>query len=329
MNAASTTGQNPSPRHVGTPPATNTAGVAVRFYERNAGVSLLRGMLGGAEALSPALAERLAQRLFLTPLPLRAFARRSAWGPQWQVERWPFERVKVCVYRYRGGADCDEGQMAVNRRPHVLLMHGWAGRATQMKALAEALASNGFMPIVMDAPAHGGSQGSTSNLPQFARALEYVCARLGEEGIRLHSVIAHSMGGSAAAFALSRTQLARSLVLIAAPDAPRDYTRMFAHVFGISERTRAAMQRRIEAREGLLMQQFDAASSGPRVTVPTLVAHDHDDSANPFAAAERFLQHLPQAELLATEGLGHRRILNDATVHARITAFLMRHLAPY
>ena len=39
MYAASTTEQNPSPRHVGTPPATNTAGVAVRFYERNAGVS--------------------------------------------------------------------------------------------------------------------------------------------------------------------------------------------------------------------------------------------------------------------------------------------------
>ena len=35
MYAASTTEQNPSPRHVGTPPATNTAGVAVRFYERN------------------------------------------------------------------------------------------------------------------------------------------------------------------------------------------------------------------------------------------------------------------------------------------------------
>ena len=328
MNAVTTTGQNPSSRHTGAAPVPASGGVAVRFYERNAGVSLLRGMLGGAEALSSRLAERMAQRLFLTPLPLRGFARRSAWGPQWQIERWPFERVNVCVYRYRGGADCDEGQMAVTQRPHVLLMHGWAGRATQMKALAESLASEGFVPIVMDAPAHGASNGSTSNLPQFARALEYVCARLAEQGIKLHSVIAHSLGGSAAAFALSRSRLARSLVLIAAPDAPRDYTRMFAHVFGISERTRAAMQRRIEAQEGLLMQQFDAAHSGPRVAVPTLVAHDSDDSANPFAAAERFMQHLPQAELLATAGLGHSRILKDPAVHARITAFLMRQLAP-
>ena len=58
------------------------------------------------------------------------------------------------------------------------------------------------------------------------------------------------------------------------------------------------------------------------------VAHDADDSANPFAAAERFIQHLPQAELLATAGLGHSRILKDPAVHARITTFLMRQLAP-
>lgn len=193
-----------------------------------------------------------------------------------------------------------------------------------MKALAESLASEGFVPIVMDAPAHGASRGRTSNLPQFARALEYVCARLAEEGIRLHAVIAHSLGGSAAAFALSRSRLARSLVLIAAPDAPRDYTRMFAQVFGLSEQTRAAMQRRIEAQEGLLMRQFDAAHSAPRVTVPTLVAHDASDTANPFSAAERFMQFLPNGTLLATQGLGHRRILADPSVHSAVVTFLHR-----
>ena len=64
------------------------------------------------------------------------------------------------------------------------------------------------------------------------------------------------------------------------------------------------------------------------MTVPTLVAHDADDSANPFAAAGRFMKHLPQAELLATEGLGHSRILKDPVVHAGITAFLIRQLVP-
>gem|GEM_PF-2950812 len=67
------------------------------------------------------------------------------------------------------------------------------------------------------------------------------------------------------------------------------HTRLFAHVFGLRESTRAAMQQRIEAREGILMPQFEPAAG---------------------------------ARLLATQDLGHRHILKDAGVLRELAAFV-------
>lgn len=299
---------------------------ATLFYARSTGVRFVRGVLASTEAWWPSLAARMAKRLFLTPLPPKWLQRRTAWGVHWRIQSLPFERASITVYRYLAATACDTSAAQVSSRPHVLLMHGWGGNAAQMLPLANALANEGFVPIVIDAPAHGQSKGVSATLPQFARALGYVVARLGAEGVSLTSLIAHSLGGSASAFAAGRGLAANSLVLIAAPDCPRDYTRMFAQVFGLGERTRAAMQRRIEAQEGILIDQFDAAACAPRISVPTLVVHDASDAVNAFASAERFMQHLPRGSLVRTEGLGHRKILKDTNLHTTIAAFLLRQL---
>ena len=304
--------------------ATSSINATAQFYQRSIGVRLFRSALIGAQSLWPTLAERMAKRLFLTPLPPKWLQRKSAWAVQWRVEQWSFERASVTVYRHQNSATCDAHADEVTTRSHVLLMHGWGGHAAQMLPLANALVDSGMVPIIIEAPAHGRSAGNTATLPQFARAMEYVAARLREQGVSLHAIIAHSLGGSAGARVVARGLPTQGLVLIAAPDAPRDYTRMFAQVFGLSEATRAAMQQRIEAQEGILMEQFDAAQSAPQVRVPTLVVHDANDAINMFAGAERFMRHLPNAQLLRTEGLGHRKILKDVDVHAQVVKFLMR-----
>lgn len=306
--------------------ATVTASVnaTAQFYQRSTGVRLFRTALISAQSLWPTLAERMAKRLFLTPLPPKWLQRKHAWLVQWHVEQWPFERASITVYRHQNSSACDAHAGETSTRPHVLLMHGWGGHAAQMLSLADAMVDAGMVPVIIEAPRHGRSAGNTATLPQFARAIEYVSARLREQGVSLHAIIAHSLGSSAAARVVARGLPTRALVLIAAPDAPRDYTRMFAQVFGLSETTRAAMQRRIEAQEGMLMEQFDAAQSGPNVQVPTLVVHDVNDAINTFAGAERFMRYLPDAQLLRTEGLGHRKILKDANTHSQIVNFLMR-----
>jgi pimeloyl-ACP methyl ester carboxylesterase len=279
------------------------------YYRTVPGVGMLRLMLAFLQRLWPALAVRAACRLFLTPLPPKWLVRGKAWDRRWQVKQWPFEEANVTVYALDG-----EG-------PVVLLAHGWGGHAGQMKALAAGLAEAGMRPVIMEMPAHGRSAGLQSNLPQFARAIDYVVARLGEGGPMVQALVAHSLGATAAAYVAARRLPVERLVLVAPAASPPAYTRMFAHVFGLSERTRAGMQRRIEGREGVLMHHFEPAMLGARVGMPTLVVHDCKDTVNPFSDGEAFVGAVQGAQLMPTEGLGHRAILKDAAVVARIAAF--------
>ncbi|HWT19766.1 MAG TPA: alpha/beta hydrolase, partial [Variovorax sp.] len=112
------------------------------------------------------------------------------------------------------------------------------------------------------------------------------------------------------------------LVLLAPPASPREYTRYFAHTFGLSEATRLAMQRRFEAREGILMAQLEPAAVGARIAQPTLIVHDREDRVNRFADAEAYRDAIRGAQLVATQGLGHRRILKEEDVVRRVVRFV-------
>ena len=285
---------------------------AAALYGSNAGVRLLRWLLAATQRVWPALAVRAAARLFGTPLPPRWLRRARAWGPGWKVERWPFEQAGLTVYSPADSAP---------RSRIALLVHGWGGHAGQLLPLAQALAQQGLTPVLVDMPAHGRSAGSVSNLPQFVRALEYVAARLQQQGHRVQVVVGHSLGANAAAYAAGRGLPAERLVLVAPPASAREYTRFFARVFGLSEATRAALQARIEAREAIVMPELEPPSVGPRIRVPTLVVHDRADRINPFADGAAFARAIRDARLLATEGLGHRKILGDAGVIGQVTLF--------
>lgn len=282
------------------------------YYGANPTTRLFRWGLGASQRLWPALAVRAAYRLFGTPLPPKWLSRRKAWGPDWRINRWAFENANLTLYT----------RPVAPHGPVVLLAHGWGGHAGQMLALADILQAQGLRPVLLEMPAHGRSAGSTSNLPQFARALDYAVARLRQEGHQIHALVAHSLAANAGAYAASRGLPVGKLVLLAPPASPYEYTRLFAHVFGLHEATRAAMQRRIEAREGILMPQFEPAAVGPRIAQPTLVIHDRRDSINRFADGVAYSQAISGARLLATDELGHRKILKDPEVMRELAAFV-------
>jgi pimeloyl-ACP methyl ester carboxylesterase len=283
------------------------------FYQASPGLRVFRLALAASERIAPALAVRIAYRLFLTPLPPRWLQRRTSWPTGWRTEEWPFEDASVTVY---------SPHAAATDAPVVLLVHGWGGHAGQMLPLAEAVAARGLRPVLVDLPAHGRSKGGTSALPQFARAIDYIAARLVEQGFELRALVAHSLGASAAAYAASRGLAIQRLVLLAPPASPFEYTRLFAQVFGLSEPTRAAMQRRIEARQGSPMPLFEPEAAGPRVRVPTLVVHDRGDGVNRFADGQAWAHAIRGARFVATEGLGHRKMLKSAQVLGETAIFV-------
>lgn len=283
---------------------------ASSYYEANPTTRWLRRVLGLSERVWPALAVWGAQRLFCTPLPPKWLHRRQPALAAWNKASWSFEQASLTVYQPPPGP----------AGPVVLLVHGWGGHAAQMHPLARALAAQGLHPVLVDLPAHGASRGGTSTLPQFARAIEYLVARLQQQGMPVHSVVAHSLAANGLAHAAARGLPVQRLVLLAPPASPHAYTRLFAQVFGLREATRARMQQWVEAREGIVMRQFEPAAVGPRVPQPTLIVHDREDRINRFADAEAFRDAIAGACLLETSGLGHTRLLRDDEVLRAVVA---------
>ena len=263
-----------------------------------------------SQSVAPAAATRLALRLFFTPLPLKLAARRRPIPAPWRVEHWPFEHGAVAVYRR------DDASAAV--RPTVLLVHGWAGDAMQMRSLADALDQAGLNAVLLDFPGHGRSDGWRATLPQFVRALWAASARLGP----LHGVVAHSLGAVAAAHAVANGLPVQRLAMLAPSPPPALFLQWFARSLGLRDSIPLRMGSVIERVEGVPLARFDPAWLGPRLSLPTLVVHDEGDRVSPWAVGQRLAQAISGAQLLTTQRLGHRRVLSDEAVADAVVGHL-------
>jgi len=289
--------------------ATALAAPAARSFTAHRLYPMLRAGLRTAETLAPvSVAARVAARVFCTPVPTKLATRHLPPPAGVAVESLPFEDASLTLYRW----------FAAPQAPVVLMTHGWGGWALQMSALAEALAARGLAVVAVDQPAHGRSAGWRSNLAQFTRALGYLGGRLGP----LRAVVGHSAGGAAVTAALARGLAAERWVAIAAPTDPVQVTRDYAAAFGLREATREAMVRHLEAREAMVFEQLAARHGADRLRQPALLVHDRGDTVVPVVESLKLQALVPQAELMLTEGLGHRRPLKDPEVVRRVAAFV-------
>jgi pimeloyl-ACP methyl ester carboxylesterase len=268
----------------------------VRFV---AAMTTRRLALRASSALAPGLAGLWAERLFLTPPKPRL--------PQSTFFDFLDAHAGFVDYRGRSLATWRWGQQDA---PAVLLAHGWGGHAAQMRAFVQPLLSAGFRVIAYDQPAHGLSEGRLTGLPDFAGAIGAVAAWHGN----VRHVIAHSLGGVAAALALSKGLPIERAVLISPPSDLVGYSRRFARWLWIPERVRRAMQAGIEERFGVRWSDFELPRIAPRLRAPALVIHDRSDGMVPWQQGAALAQAWPEARLLSTEGLGHGRILEHPQV---------------
>lgn len=289
----------------------NASNPAALFFAAGSSQRLLRGLMRTAQALGPGLASRLAFALFSTPMPFKKSVRTQAAAP-WVAEPWELMGLRLCSWRHR------EHGAGPSSRPQVLLVHGWAGSAQQMRPLADQLWAQGFSPILLDMPAHGHSQGWQTHMPQFVQALHAAAQRFGP----VHGIVAHSLGAVAASHAVARGLPTTRLVLIACSAPQRQVLGWFAQCFGIAGQSMAQMQERLERLGGTALETFEPAWLGPRLPQATLLVHDEQDRAAPFANAQAIAAALPDARLLTVQGLGHRRILNDAGVAQAVAEHL-------
>lgn len=280
----------------------------------------VRSLFSGLQAFSPGLAAQLAAvAMFRT-------SRR-------QPDEWE-SRIAASAEQLR--IDGPTGSLALQRwgkGPLVILVHGWNGRGTQLGGFVAPLLQAGFQVVAFDAPGHGGSAGSSSSLVEFASAFDAVVDAVKPFFQPLAGVIAHSMGGAAVTYALSRAATpaccgpephprSPRLVFIAPPIDVRDFVVTVASELGLSQRTQSALERALERRVGLRMSDLHAVRLAPAMTAPLLVLHDEQDRAVPVQCGESLAQAWPGAEIVKTSGLGHNRILRDPGAISTAVAYV-------
>lgn len=203
--------------------------------------------------------------------------------------------------------------------PAILLVHGWAGGGHQLLPIARPLVARGFSVSFFDLPAHGESEGQNASLRDIADAIAGVAASLGH----LHAVIAHSVGGAGTILALLDGRLdTEHVALVAPPSSLEEAARGFAQMLRAPD---AAVSAMLATLQGLVGRPIDRASwlrDVEHLHVPLLVVHDQNDRVTPFDGSSALVQHWPGARLMATEGLGHGRILSEPAVIDAIVRFV-------
>jgi pimeloyl-ACP methyl ester carboxylesterase len=194
--------------------------------------------------------------------------------------------------------------------PTVLLHHGWNGRAAHMAGFVQPLLDAGFSVVTYDAPAHGESPGRITSMPEMARVLRDVAFRLGG----LHGVVAHSVGGAATLFAIRSGLKLDRAVLLAPPSDMRGFIDLFGEHIGLPPRSREGMARRAAAWFDIDWPQMDVTHWAEAELPPLLVVHDRGDRVVPWDHGERIRATCDRAELITTQGLGHRLIRRDHDV---------------
>jgi len=265
-------------------------------------MGLIRVFYAILSRLSPGTAGRSALRLFCTPRKHRR--------PSWESQ--------VADAGTRGRVGPRLAARNFGWGPVVLLVHGWEGRGTQLGRFVDPLVRAGFRVIALDLPAHGESAGTRTDLIECTEALRKVGRDVGP----IAAIVAHSFGGAITTLALERGLDARAVVLISSPSSIRDVLRRFEELIGLSAAGARAFRATIERQTRVKLADVEIFERVARLQVPALIVHDRGDREVPFHDAERLAARWPGATLVATEDLGHRRILKDDDVIARAVAFV-------
>ncbi|MQM24874.1 alpha/beta fold hydrolase [Glycomyces albidus] len=210
-------------------------------------------------------------------------------------------------------------------RPLVYLVHGWGGSTGDFTFIAANLVASGFRVVAFDAPSHGNSGPGPwgdrhANGVHLVEAMSVVYGKFGAP----YAVVGHSMGCLSAVHGLlmndvelKGVRLAMLAPFIGGKEGFRD---TIGAIVPVGPRIMDRLAPLGEAKAGVKLDDFSLR--GLEIESPALIVHDRRDRPNPFRHGEALAAAWPNAELMATEGMGHRKILVSPAVSSRVAAFL-------
>lgn len=205
--------------------------------------------------------------------------------------------------------------------PAILLMHGWGGARAQMTGFVDPLLFAGYRVVAYDQPAHGDSSGRMTNLLEIAPTLELIAKREGT----FHAVIAHSFGTLITSYALVNLNFPppARLVYFGAFNQLLESLPRFQVLAGVSDEIMDGLRAMIyenfgkEVLDAILNEKLT-----PQIHIPALMFHDVTDNVTPVEDSQSIARVWKDAQLIETQGLGHRGALQSKSIHEQVVKFL-------
>jgi pimeloyl-ACP methyl ester carboxylesterase len=260
------------------------------------------------ERFSPEMGMRVAAHIFSKPL-------------KFKLPKKEREALAHCHTKFVAIPEINETIMCFewkNKGEKVLLAHGWSGRGTQLYAIAESLHKKGYHVISFDAPAHGKSTGKITNMLQWGVAIKTLNNHYGEFDV----YIGHSLGSMAILKYCEQVSNAKKIITIGSGDLMRTIFDNFIMSVGLKPKTSERMKTYFQDKYNIKINEYDASYVVRQQQAPTLIIHDEDDHDINVSCAKNIHKQHPNATLMVTKGLGHRRILRDEKVIQKILSFI-------
>ena len=205
---------------------------------------------------------------------------------------------------------------------YILLVSDFDDHATRMYAFIPPLVKAGFRVITFDAPGHGCSDGKEVCIPRYGRAIADIIHQL----VNVHSIIAHGVGGTSAAFSLrhlNRQVNIENLVLISTPNDVENLIGNYAKPLRLPNSIKLAFHNLLESIGGENVKQFNTTAKTYDSKVrQVLVVHDKQNPFHSYKEAKDIFFSWPNASLLTTENLGHFGPTQHPEVIDKVTAFI-------
>lgn len=270
-------------------------------------LKIIRWLYPKAERIAPLATHRYFTKLFFTPFrytPTEKEKKAETFAESFFVQA---AGKKVQCYSWGNGEP-------------VLVVHGWAGRATQFRRFIKPLNAAGFKVVGFDGPAHGKSEGKDTTITEFEETIHKIVGKVGQPV----AVIAHSFGGGAVLFSAMNGLSVPRLINIASPSIGDEIIETYLRALRGSTATKTFFKDYILKKYGKSFDEFTASYFVQHLPKPIdlLLVHDEDDKEVSIKHAEQIISLYPSAKLLRTKGLGHTRILKDDKVIAACVTFI-------
>ena len=201
-----------------------------------------------------------------------------------------------------------------------LILHGFESSAFNFDRYVKPLISIGYEVVAMDAPAHGKSEGKTTNLLEYIETIEETEKRFGP----FDAAMGHSLGGMAICMYLEKSKRKgrMKLVLIAPLIETVTAIDTFFRFLQLNDEIKTEFNKIIHQKTGYWPSHFSLKRAAPNLPADILWIHDEDDDLTPLSDTEPIQKaSYPHIRFMITKGLGHRRIYRDNQVSRIIVNF--------